>query len=86
MAGTLRPANYVLRVAGSGLTAYELSVRPKLAVIKADIFEPNDSFDSATRLLFDPPSPFSIFVSGAGRLRRHVASALDSRDWLSRGE
>jgi hypothetical protein len=63
MAGTLRPANYVLRVAGSGLTAYELSVRPKLAVIKADIFEPNDSFDSATRLLFDPPSPFSIFPS-----------------------
>jgi len=63
MAGTLGPANYVLRVAGSGLTAYELSVRPKLAVIKADIFEPNDSFDSATRLLFDPPSPFSIFPS-----------------------
>jgi hypothetical protein len=63
MAGTLSPASYVLQIAGNGLTAYELSVTRKAAVIRADMFEPNDSFESATRVAFDPPSSFSIFPS-----------------------
>jgi hypothetical protein len=54
LAGTLSPGTYVLRVTGSALTAYELKVTPKPATIREDIFEPNDSFEGAAPLHFEP--------------------------------
>lgn len=55
LSGTLSPGGYVVLVAGGALTAYEVGVRPRPALIGPDRFEPNDSFEAAARFYFDPP-------------------------------
>ncbi len=53
-AGLLPPGTYRLRVTGSGATAYRLQVRLQPARLDPDLFEENDSFERAARLLFEP--------------------------------
>ena len=54
LAGLLPPGNYRIRIGGHGITAYRLSVNRARTPLTADIFEVNDSFDQAPRLLFEP--------------------------------
>lgn len=52
--GLLPPGKYYVRVSGTGLSAYRLLVNVGAARLAADIFEPNDSFEQAARLVFEP--------------------------------
>ncbi len=59
LTGTLSAGTYRIRVGGSGASAYRLVVRMKSAGLARDEFEPNDSFETAARLIFEPrPFPF----------------------------
>ena len=53
LSGVLAPDTYRLRVSGSGVTAYRLQVRLTPAPLGADNFEANDTFESATNLVFE---------------------------------
>src|SRR5262249_40911263 len=44
---------YRLAIRGNAITAYDLQVTPRPAKIEKDIFEPNDSFNQATKLVFE---------------------------------
>lgn len=50
--GVLGPGTYRLRVTGSAITAYEISVRLSRATLLPDLFEPNNALDRAAPLLF----------------------------------
>jgi hypothetical protein len=77
--GLLAPGDYKLRIDGS-LNLYQLSVSLKAAPIELDMFEPNDSFDKATRFHLRvpgagvPPLP-AFFLHGAGRYRLTIHNA-----------
>ena len=59
LAGLLPPGTYRLRVTGTTDTAYRLAVWTKASHLPQDLFEPNDSFEAATRVRFETPkSPF----------------------------
>jgi subtilisin family serine protease len=49
----LGPGRYRLAVRGDAIAAYGLQVRPRPADIEKDIFEPNDSFEQAAKLVFE---------------------------------
>ena len=67
LTGVLPPGSYLIRISGNANTAYELEVTPRPFTVERDIFEPNDSFDSATRLRFTSPKPpFEIVALGWG--------------------
>ena len=51
--GLLPPGTYRVRVGGTGATAYRLLVTRASAPLPPDIFELNDSFAGAARLLFE---------------------------------
>lgn len=53
LTGLLPPGRYTVRVTGSSATAYRLRVRLTDPDLPPDAFEPNDSFDAATRLEFE---------------------------------
>ena len=53
LTGLLPPGNYRIRIGGHGITAYRLTVSRAPTPLSADIFEVNDSFDQAPRLLFE---------------------------------
>lgn len=59
LAGNLAPGSYRIRIAGSGRSAYELEVTRVAIPIGPDQFEPNDTFDTATRFDFEP-TPFKL--------------------------
>jgi hypothetical protein len=50
-------------IGGTADTAYQLNVDRKPGFVPEDIFEPNDSFEQATRMLFEPrkKTPFGFF-------------------------
>lgn len=51
--GLLSPGRYAVRVAGGAPTLYRLRVRHRLAALGEDMFEPNDTFDTAVGLRFE---------------------------------
>lgn len=53
--GVLPPGSYRVVVDGDGPTAYELIVRQSPMHLEKDIFEENDSFESASELRFKSP-------------------------------
>lgn len=53
LTGLLPPGNYRIRVGGTGLTAYRLVVTRQPATLPVDQFENNDSFEQASRMLFE---------------------------------
>jgi len=53
LTGLLPPGSYRVRVGGTGATAYRLLVTRAAAPLAADVFELNDSFAKAARLLFE---------------------------------
>jgi hypothetical protein len=53
LSGLLPPGRYRIRIGGSGVTAYRLFVSRTPSPLPADIFEANDSFEQAARLLFE---------------------------------
>lgn len=65
LTGVLPPAWYRIRVSGSGATAYRLLVNIKAAELPKDRFEPNDSFETAARMIFEP----------------HLIWTFDRREW-----
>ena len=54
LSGLLAAGTYRLLVAGGGNTAYRLRVTAAPAVMPMDAFEPNDRFETATKLIFEP--------------------------------
>jgi hypothetical protein len=52
--GLLAPGTYRVRIFGGGPTAYRLQVRVQAASLPKDAFEPNDTFETATPMLFEP--------------------------------
>jgi hypothetical protein len=87
MTGTLGPGRYFLRVAGTAVTAYELSVSVSKAILAKDQFEPNDSFETAKRLEFDSLAHFwEVAVWGPGdydaTLHRQRVPAGVNRDFF----
>ncbi len=52
LTGLLPPGIYRIRVGGTGITAYRLLVTRQSAPLPTDMFENNDSFTQAARLLF----------------------------------
>ena len=52
LSGLLSKGSYRVRVGGSGPTAYRLLVKVSGTTLAPDMFEPNDSFDTATRMAF----------------------------------
>ena len=64
LSGPLSAGTYRIRVTGSGSTAYRLQVQLQPLPLAPDMFEPNDSFATATRLIFKPhPSTeFKVFA------------------------
>jgi len=52
LSGILGPGTYRLRVTGSAISAYEIGVTLRRAVLEPDRFEPNQSFETAAPLLF----------------------------------
>lgn len=71
LAGPLAAGDYKIRIDGS-MNLYELVVTLKPAPIEPDMFEPNDSFEQATRFrLHVPGAPVSIYpellANGPGR-------------------
>ena len=51
--GLLAPGTYRITIGGTGDTAYRLTVNRMPATMPVDAFEPNDSFERATRLIFE---------------------------------
>ena len=51
--GLLSPGRYAVRVAGGNPTLYRLRFRHRLAALGEDLFEPNDTFDTAVGLRFE---------------------------------
>jgi hypothetical protein len=52
--GLLAPGVYRINIGGTGDTAYRLAVIRQPAAMPRDAFEPNDSFEHAARLIFEP--------------------------------
>ena len=67
LTGLLPPGAYRLRVIGSGATAYRLGVRLAPAPLAPDAFEPNDHFEAASRMRFEPRrNPFLDVITLGG--------------------
>ena len=79
LGGLLPPGTYRLRVRGLQPTAYQLSVTMKPRELGRDIFEDNDSFERAARLLFETPP-----LSTAGGIRRWGPGDYDATIHLDR--
>lgn len=62
------PGTYTVRLTSTGSTAYRLTVNPLPWPVKPDRFEPNDTFDTATRLRFRRTPLDSIAGNGPGTL------------------
>lgn len=80
--GLLPRGRYVARVNGSDATAYRLRVRLAGARLAPDAFEPNNSFETATPLRFEPPLGLfrhALWEWGPGsfELTLHEARVLD---------
>lgn len=54
LSGVLATGTYRIHINGSGDTAYRLNVTRKAAKVPQDVFEPNDSFDTASKMIFEP--------------------------------
>ena len=52
--GLLAPGYYRIRITGPGHTGYSLNVTRQATRMPMDMFEPNDSFEQATQLIFEP--------------------------------
>lgn len=52
--GLLPAGTYRIQVGGTADTAYRLNVKLQPAKIPTDAFEPNDSFETATKFIFEP--------------------------------
>lgn len=66
LTGLIAPGTYKVFVRGP-INLYELELRLTDADLSADIFEPNESFDTATRFrLLDAPEPFAILSTDNG--------------------
>jgi hypothetical protein len=69
LSGTLPPGVYRVRVGGTGVTGYRLIVTRRAEALTGDVFEANDDFDQASRLLFeavrDIPITTVTFAPGA---------------------
>jgi hypothetical protein len=81
--GLLAPGGYKLHVRGS-INLYELTVDLKPEALQPDMFEPNDSFETATKFrVADPPKPWEVAsvarVHGPGtyNLTLHTAGDRD---------
>lgn len=68
LTGLLPPGDYRIRVTGGGVTAYSLRVTQRPASLTRDVFEKNDSFESAAVMLFETTkwSPFFTRSWGPG--------------------
>lgn len=68
LTGLLPPGDYRIRVTGGGVTAYSLRVTQQPASLPRDVFEKNDSFESAAVMLFETNkwSPFFTRSWGPG--------------------
>ncbi|MET7280736.1 S8/S53 family peptidase [Kribbella sp. NPDC005582] len=68
LTGLLPPGGYRIRVTGGGITAYSLRVTQRPASLPRDIFEKNDSFESAAVMLFETNkwTPFFTRTWGPG--------------------
>ena len=64
--GLLAPGTYRVRIFGSGPTAYRLQVRVQAASLPKDALEPNDTFATATAMLFEPRKG-SLVTTAAAR-------------------
>lgn len=66
--GLLPPGDYRIRITGGGVTAYSLRVTRQPASLPWDVFEKNDSFESAATMLFETNkwSPFFTRSWGPG--------------------
>lgn len=52
--GLLAAGTYRIQIGGTADTAYRLNVTRQPAKVPLDAFEPNDSFETATNLIFEP--------------------------------
>ncbi len=68
LTGLLPPGGYRIRVTGGGVTAYSLRVTQRSAALPRDVFEQNDSFESAAVMLFETTkwTPFFTRTWGPG--------------------
>ncbi|MFI5735461.1 S8 family peptidase [Kribbella sp. NPDC051587] len=68
LTGLLPPGGYRIRITGGGVTAYSLRVAQRPATLPRDMFEKNDSFESAAVMLFETNkwSPFFTRTWGPG--------------------
>ena len=66
VAGMFAPGSYQVRVSGTGVTGYRMLVSRQSAPLTADIFERNDDFDRASRLLFEAPRGVPITTDTFG--------------------
>lgn len=64
LSGILGPGTYRLRVTGNAISAYEIGVIHRSAVLRPDGFEPNQSFDTAATLLFHASQRIPYMHSG----------------------